>query len=222
MSTQDAPGPSPAPAPEPSNGVPLPPTPQQLQSALDAGIWYALSLWPALHMAVQNSWGGPDSSDKKDWFAGAVSDFLSSAPDTDHEDLEVFLLQVMQDEFDCNVEDESEVEVARGILGLRRKLGEEDDGRGGLEALRELEGRWRNRGRVKMEFAVVDNGVQDEDGDGEEGEEGGWDGVDDEGDVDMDAPEDAVPHVAPVVVKEKAEPEVDEDGFTKVVGKKRR
>jgi pre-rRNA-processing protein TSR2 len=74
-------------------GVRLPPTPAQLQSAFDHGIWYALSLWPALHVAVQNSWGGADSSEKRDWFAGAVSDLFTGRQDTDAEDLEAFLLQ---------------------------------------------------------------------------------------------------------------------------------
>lgn len=106
----------------PGGGVPLPPTPAQLQTAFDSGIWYALSLWPALHVAVQNSWGGPDSSEKRDWFAGAVSDLFAGRQDTDAEDLEAFLLQIMQDEFDCNVEDETEGEVARTILVLRKTL----------------------------------------------------------------------------------------------------
>ena len=67
----------------PGGGVRLPPTPEQLQAAFDNGIWYALSLWPALHVAVQNSWGGPDSSEKRDWFAGAVSDLFTERQDTD-------------------------------------------------------------------------------------------------------------------------------------------
>lgn len=52
------------------------PTPEELQTAFDNAIWYLLSLWHPLHIAVSSSWGGPDSADKRDWFAGAVSDLL--------------------------------------------------------------------------------------------------------------------------------------------------
>ena len=44
-----------------------------------------LSNWSALCLAVQNSWGGPESAEKRDWFAGAVSDLIASKPDADVE-----------------------------------------------------------------------------------------------------------------------------------------
>lgn len=187
-------------------GVRLPPTPAQLQSAFDHGIWYALSLWPALHVAVQNSWGGPDSSEKRDWFAGAVSDLFSGRQDTDAEDLEAFMLQIMQDEFDCNVEDETEGEVARTILVLRKSLLEGD-----LAAFEALEKRWKSRGMMKADVQVVDGG----DGEVDEEEFEGFD--------EMDEDEDRAPQggQAPAAPRERPEPQVDDDGFTKVVGKKR-
>jgi pre-rRNA-processing protein TSR2 len=207
--------------PLPSGGVPLPPTPTQLQQSFDHGIWYALTLWPALHVAIANSWGGPSSADKKDWFAGAISDLFASRPDTDQEDLEAFLVQVMQDEFECNVEDESEVVVAGEILGLRRCLRGEMEGCGGdrLAVFKELERRYQNRGQMKADVKVIDNGPQEVDDDED------WDEEDEDEDVDMEAAEGFVPNVAPAIAqqpKQKAEPEVDEDGFTKVTKKGRR
>jgi pre-rRNA-processing protein TSR2 len=188
-------------------GVRLPPTPAQLQSAFDHGIWYALSLWPALHVAVQNSWGGADSSEKRDWFAGAVSDLFTGRQDTDAEDLEAFLLQIMQDEFDCNVEDETEVEVVRTILVLRKTLLEGD-----MSAYETLERRWGSRGMMKADVLVVDNGdgeVDDEDDD-----------MDEDGEMEGDrAPRGG--QQAPREPREKPQAQVDDDGFTKVVGKKR-
>ncbi|KAK3679130.1 rRNA accumulation-related protein [Recurvomyces mirabilis] len=174
----------------------------------------------ALHVAVQNNWGGPSSSDKKDWFAGAVSELLASRPDTDQEDLEAFLLQIMQDEFDCNVEDESEVATARDIWALKRCLAGEIEGTSDrLAAFKELERRFRNRGHMKTTVEVVDNGPQEEVGDDDEEWNGFGDG---DGDVDMTAGEEAVPNLVPAVVqkKEKKEPEVDDDGFTKVTRKR--
>lgn len=194
----------------PSGGVSLPPSEETLQTSLDHGIWYALSLWPALHVAVSNAWGGPDSADKMDWFAGAVSDLFAARPDTDPDDLEAFLLQVMQDEFDVNVEDESEVEVVRTILRLKKKLSEGDVG----EA-KDLERRWRSRGKTRVQVHVEENVEEVDDSDG-------WEGLDDEdGDVEMRDGDD-VPPLVEAKPKEKAQPQIDDDGFTKVVGKKRR
>lgn len=212
MSSQLNAGPTPATASSSnsSGGVALPPSPEKLQQALDHGIWYALSLWPALHVACQNAWGGEATLDKKDWFAGAVSDLFTQRPDTDNEELEIFLLQIMQDEFECNVEDESEVEVARTILRLKNALVEDKD----LAPFRELEQRWKNRGQMKVDIRVIDNEAEGGDDDEFEGFD---DDEEDDNDVDMDAP----PLVPAQPKKEKAEPEVDEDGFTKVVGKKR-
>lgn len=196
-------GPTPA---APGGGVQLPPTAEQLQTAFDHGIWYLLSLWPALHVACQNGWGGPDSSEKKDWFAGAVSDLFAQRPETDFEDLVVFLLQVVQDEFDLNVEDDTEEEVARSILVLKKRLFEDGD----VSALRELEQRWKNRGQMKTDVQVEDRDI--------EGDEDEWNGFGDE-DVDM---QDAAPDLVSQPKKEKPQPEVDDDGFTKVVGRRNR
>ena len=197
----------------PGGGVQLPPTSEKLRQAFDNGIWYLLSLWPALHVAVQDGWGGPDSKDKKDWFAGAVSDLFLQRPDTDHDDLILFLLQVMQDEFECNVEDDSEEEVVRGILGLRKRLFEDQD----LNAFSELETRWKNRGQMKANIQIIDNEVDDDDD-----EEWDDEDEDEDGDINMEAADAIVPNLVPALKKEKPEPEVDEEGFTKVVGKKKR
>ena len=201
-------------ASQPASTGPVPasastPSPQ-LQAAFDNSIWYILSLWPALHVAVQNNWGGSDSKDKQDWFAGAVSDLFAQKPDVDFDDVVIFLLQVMQDEFDCNVEDDSEEDIARALLQLRKRILSEGD----IAAAREVEQRWKNRGQMKVDVKVVDGEI-----DGDEDELEGWE--DDDGDVEMgDSTPDLIPAVASK--KEKPIPEVDEEGFTKVVGKKQR
>ncbi|PPJ60637.1 hypothetical protein CBER1_03668 [Cercospora berteroae] len=181
-------------------------TVEQLQTAFDNSIWYLLSLWQPLHIAVQNAWGGPDSADKRDWFAGAVSDLLTTRPETDQEDLELFLLQIMGDEFECNVEDESEVVVAGDILKVRSRMMETRS----LQAAVEVEQRWKNRGNMKTDKVVVQEVNQDAD-------EEEFEGFDD--DEDMDEAPALVS--GPKEPKEKPIPEVDDDGFIKVSGKKR-
>ncbi|EME76963.1 uncharacterized protein MYCFIDRAFT_46883 [Pseudocercospora fijiensis CIRAD86] len=201
-------------------GAPAKATEAQLITAFDNSIWYLLDLWQPLSIAVDNGWGGGNSSDKRDWFAGAVSDFLNQpqyinpAPGAVltfadmQEDLEVFLLQIMQDEFDCNIEDESEVELANGILRVRKAMTETLS----TAAADEVKQRWENRGSKKHEKIVVQETNQ-EVGDDEE-----WDGFDEDEDMD-EAPQLLQ---APAQPREKPIPEVDEDGFTKVPSKKKR
>jgi len=189
---------------------------------------YALHLWPNLTLAVQSHWGGPDSADKRDWFAGAVVELFpdlskpaataaaaaaartaNAEPSDDGEPdsayVEEFLLQVMLDEFEVNVDDDSSFEVAEQILRARGEClkGKFDE----VDALRR---RWEGKkgGKVVFKKAEDEDGETDWDTDSEEGEDS------EEEDVEMgDAP--------PPAPKEKVEPEVDEDGFTKVTKKKR-
>ncbi|CAD0018733.1 unnamed protein product [Aureobasidium pullulans] len=180
---------------------------ETIQTNFDLGIWYALGLWPALTIAVTSNWGGPDSSAKRDWFAGAVSDLFAERPDTDQFDVEAVLLQVMQDEFDLNVEDESEIPVAEEIMKLRKETAEGDFS--GFETVKR---RFEERGgRVPQNLQVVEHKHDDDESSEEESD-------DEDDDVEMG---DAAPVLVPAP-RERQEPEVDDDGFTKVVGKKRR
>jgi len=192
---------------------------------------------------VQNNWGGPDSADKRDWFAGAVVELFpdvsalspaqlahkTSQPqqtsqaqqaqsqsqngggsaagggeEADQEDVEAVLLQVMLDEFEVNVDDDSAFEVAEQVVRVRGECL-----RGRFDEVDALRRRWEGKKGGKVVFQEV----ADEDGDTD------WDTDDDEeeGDVEMgDAPELAVQ-----ARREREEPEVDEEGFTTVTRKKR-
>ncbi|KAH6894417.1 Pre-rRNA-processing protein TSR2-domain-containing protein [Thelonectria olida] len=190
------------------------------QSEFEQAVAYSLHLWPALTLSVQNGWGGPDSEDKRDWFAGAVVDLFPEFVDTppakapeepDLEDIEAVLLQVMVDEFEVNVDDDSGTEVATNILKARLAcaIGQFDE----VAALRT---RWTNRKGTKVDqmFKKAEDADQDTDWESDDSED------DDEGahgaDVDMDDAPALVP--AP---KKKEEPQVDDDGFTMVTKKKR-
>lgn len=118
------------------------------------------------------------------------------------------LLQVLEDEFGVRCEDETEVVVAREIMAIRKEIGE-----GSTEIVDRLQRKWEARKGKEVNTGSVNV---------EDGEvEGEWDSVDEESDEDGDDVEmgDAPQLVA---AKPKPEPEVDEDGFTKVVGKKKR
>lgn len=157
---------------------------------------------------MQNQWGGPDSSDKRDWLAGQISDLFANEPATDLEDVEVMLLQVLEDEFGVRLEDETEVTVGREIMAIRKELGESK-----TDTVDKLQQRWQARKGKEVDTGNVS--VRESNQDAE------WDSVDEESDEDDD---DVEMGEAPALVpaRPKAEPEVDDDGFTKVVGKKKR
>lgn len=196
------------------------------QSRFEQAIALSLNLWPALTLAVQNNWGGPDSADKRDWLAGQVAEqfpSLLTTPSTattatttttttedaaaddgipDAEYIEELLLQVMLDEFEVNVDDESAYDVAVEIVRLRGQCA-----RGTFDEVDRLRARWEGRRGVRV---VMEKGEdQDEDTD--------WDDTDGDEDEEMDEAPALVP-AAPK--KEKKEPEVDEDGFTTVTRKR--
>lgn len=180
---------------------------EDLQAKFDLGIWHALFNWPNLTVAVQNQWGGPDSSDKRDWLAGQISELFASEPLTDAEDVEVMLLQVLEDEFGVRCEDETEVKTAQTIIAIRKELSE-----GSTLTVDKLQKKWEERKGKEVATGSVNVS--------ESNQEADWDSVDEESDEDEDVEMGDAPALVPA--KPKPEPEVDEDGFTKVIGKKKR
>lgn len=81
-------------------------TSEQIQK-WELGVALLINNWRAMVDAVSCQWGGPDSADKRDWLCGAIADMFVERPETDAEDVEDVLVQVMADEFDVNLEDDS-------------------------------------------------------------------------------------------------------------------
>src|ERR1700753_2657387 len=110
----------------------------------DNAIAYILALWPALSLAVNEHWGAESDSaivssdEKRALFAGAISDLFTERPQTDEQDLEEVLWQVMEDEFCTVIEDGSEQAVAMTILRIRQECLA-----GNFEGVRRLEGQWK-------------------------------------------------------------------------------
>ncbi|OAX85495.1 hypothetical protein ACJ72_00127 [Emergomyces africanus] len=219
----------------------------------DLGITLILNTWPALNLAVQNSWGGPTSSDKRDWLCGAISNLFVDRPDTDAEDIEDVLIQIMNDEFDVVVDDESAGEVARRIMEVRM-----DTQRGQFAGVTRMWEEWKAKGGANSTVGVFKK--MEANGDGEDGEEdvecvvdNEDEAEDDESDIgdwadDVEMEDTPVATTASrnetptfqdlkhVALQETrtgmdgqwergkflTEPVVDEDGFTKVVSKRRR
>ncbi|KAI9724231.1 MAG: hypothetical protein M1828_003976 [Chrysothrix sp. TS-e1954] len=194
------------------------PSEVEISSHFDLAIALILSQWDALTVAVENCWGGPDSSEKRDGLAGSISELFEERPKTDEEDIECVLFQYMGDEFNCVLEDKSEEEVAARICALRRSTlrGEFGD----VERLRSQWQASQSRHKPKMHF--VQRADDDQEGSADD---------EDMSDEDEDTPggvsitgNEVEMEDAPTLVgsQRRASPEIDDDGFTKVVGKKKR
>lgn len=198
--------------------------PQRLISQIDLLISLNLWSWPALTLAIQNAWGGSPqlSSEKREWFAGAVSELIMAEPPgiTDVEDLEDVLLQVMLDEFEVVVDDGSAEETAKKIWKGLDKLSNGD-----TSELQEQYRKWQEKQAKGDDKLVGITRGEDDDGnetdwDEDNDEEEQWNGFPNEStDINMS---DAPPSAEGPRLKSKIEPEIDDEGFTKVVGKKRR
>ena len=117
----------------------------------------------------------------------------------------------MMDEFETRLEDGSPEEVAAKLVGLRKLTLQGEFG-----LVDEMQRQWEDRQRrgsraVDVKFVATEEDEDDTD----------WDSDD----LDEEEVEDTEMGEAPdlmKVQKERAIPEVDEDGFTKVIGKKKR
>ena len=163
------------------------------------GVIARLAYWTALKIAVDQSWGGPESASKRTWLAGVIVDAFEEGEKPDDQYVEEMLLQVMQDEFDVDLEDGSAEGVAVDIVRLW-----EDVQAGNQTLLTQYEERAE---KLKGKAVEVREGVES----GSDWESGG---EDEESGESMD-------DVAPQLLERQAKPGplVDDDGFTLVQGK---
>ncbi|KAI0676647.1 Pre-rRNA-processing protein TSR2-domain-containing protein [Trametes maxima] len=181
--------------------TPTPVNPPPTSVLFARGVIARLAYWPALRIAVDQAWGGPDSAQKRTWIASVlVDDFEEQDPAPDADFVEDRLLQVMADEFDAILEDGSAEAVARDVVRLWEEVGA-----GRTALLGEFEERAdRLKGKkVEVEEVAGDGSDWEDESDEEDEEEG----------------EEQPPQLIERPAKE--EPEVDEDGFTTVKGKGR-
>ena len=125
------------------------------------------------------------------------------------------MLQVMNDEFDVNVDDNSGEEIAAKIVGLRKLTLEGD-----FTMVDDMYSKWQERqskggeGRIKFQLVTRDDND----------DVTAWD-CDDIAEEDEEDGNDVEMRDAPALLKapkEKPQPIVDEEGFTEVIGRKRR
>ncbi|XP_043830293.1 pre-rRNA-processing protein TSR2 homolog [Dromiciops gliroides] len=88
---------------------------EQAWTLFGAGVRAVLEAWPALQIAVENSFGGAHSRQKALWLGGVVEDYFIQNADLEQDEVEDFLADIMSTEFDTLVEDGSLPQVSQQL-----------------------------------------------------------------------------------------------------------
>ncbi|KAI9364531.1 Pre-rRNA-processing protein TSR2-domain-containing protein [Pilaira anomala] len=133
--------------------------------AFEEGVSYIFHNWTALKLAVEQDWGGVESVEKREWFIDTVVDYFDKhGKKLDVDDIEVILSQIMTDEFNVTLEDDSPYLVAKHLFLLYSQCVS-----GNFEELERL----RERSKIQNSFIASScvKGGDDSDEEDEEDEE---------------------------------------------------
>ncbi|CAO3613209.1 unnamed protein product [Mucor hiemalis] len=87
--------------------------------AFEEGASYILHNWTALKLAVEQDWGGVESGEKREWSIDVIVDhFGKHGKKLDNDEIEDILIQIMNDEFNATLEDDSPYLVAKHLVNL--------------------------------------------------------------------------------------------------------
>ncbi|CAI4047406.1 hypothetical protein N7582_004092 [Saccharomyces uvarum] len=178
---------------------------EKQQARFELGVSMMVYKWDALDVAVENNWGGPDSSEKRDWITGVVVDLFKSEKVIDVASIEETLLYAMVDEFETNVEDDSALPIAMEIINIYN-----DCSNVNYNKVEQLYLEWEEKQKTKKAKRVIHVECDDDDEN------------DDEGDEDDEDEDEEMEEAMPDLVATKPEPVVDDDGFELVQPKGRR
>ncbi|KAL5512248.1 hypothetical protein ACEPAG_3533 [Sanghuangporus baumii] len=172
------------------------------------GIIARLSVWQALRLAVDEGWGGPESAQKRIWMASEIVDAFEKAKPSEIPDaiyLEEMLLQIMADEFDTILEDESAEAVARDIMSLWEIRDANEQIKASVAVWEERADRFSGTKVVSKEIVQESTEV---------------DGSSDEWEDDDDTEDEEAPQLLDRHAQSRHEnPQVDDEGFIMVTKK---
>ena len=98
----------------------------QIRVTLIAALNQIMTPWPAIMMAVENSFGGVDTREKAEWLKEVFADYILSKRILDVDDLEYFILSLMETEFNTLVEDGSCYKLCETVLRVYRAIQMDD------------------------------------------------------------------------------------------------
>lgn len=115
---------------------------EKQQAKFELGVCMAVYKWDELNTAVENSWGGPKSADKRDWISGIVIDLFDEKI-VDIQLIEETLLYAMVDEFDTEIDNDSALEIGALIIKIYR-----DVNIGRFDMVDEMYAKWQEKQKL--------------------------------------------------------------------------
>lgn len=178
------------------------------QAKFELGVCMAIHKWEELTTAVENSWGGPNSAEKRDWLSGVVIDLFENKA-VDIILIEETLLYAMVDEFDTEIDNDSALVIGDLVLKIYRDCAAQNYAR--VDELYEKYQQKLSTRTQSQKVVVGEDPNNPDDSDDEEGED------------DQETAEHDIPAlVDAMTIDEPAGPVVDDDGFELVQRKGRR
>lgn len=98
---------------------------EKQQAKFELGVCMAVYKWDELKTAVENSWGGANSAEKRDWISGIVIELFEEKL-VDVGLIEETLLYAMVDEFDTEVDNDSALIIADLVMRIYRLVAQKD------------------------------------------------------------------------------------------------
>ncbi|CEP61657.1 Tsr2p LALA0_S03e07844g [Lachancea lanzarotensis] len=189
---------------------------EKQMARFELGVSMAVYKWEALDLAVQNSWGGPESAEKRDWVSAIIVDLFKDGKIVDVSLIEETLLYAMMDEFETNCDDDSALPIAALVIDLYKQCQQLE-----FSTVDSLYAQWKERQETRQSTKDIQIGGDpwnpdvsecEDESDAEDGEQQPPAMVKDM-DVDVDVDMEA---------EDTPEPVVDEDGFELVQKKGRK
>ncbi|KAK1801080.1 hypothetical protein P4O66_022795 [Electrophorus voltai] len=88
------------------------------REAFTEAVRAVLETWPVLQIAVDNGFGGAYSPQKAEWMVDALQQYFYDNDDLEQEEVEDFLSNLMDNEFDTVVDDGSLPQVAKKVCEM--------------------------------------------------------------------------------------------------------
>ncbi|KAH1187997.1 pre-rRNA-processing protein TSR2 homolog [Mauremys mutica] len=142
---------------------------EETRGLFGQGVRAVLGSWAALQIAVEHGFGGAHGREKAEWMVGAVEQYFHSNAALEPDEVEDFLAEVLNNEFDTIIEDGSLAEVSQQLQSLFARC-QRGEGPALTEAIARLTRRQQEVGRAATQARLAE-GTSSEEEEEEEEEE---------------------------------------------------
>ncbi|XP_032634775.1 pre-rRNA-processing protein TSR2 homolog [Chelonoidis abingdonii] len=140
---------------------------EETRGLFGQGVRAVLGSWAALQIAVEHGFGGTHGREKAEWMVGAVEQYFHSNAALEPDEVEDFLAEVLNNEFDTIIEDGSLAEVSQQLQSLFTHC-QRGEGLALTEAIARLTQRQQEVGRAATQARSAEGSSSEEEEEEEE------------------------------------------------------